>query len=604
MGRRVPRGWRRTQGESMMRTKKGAAIGIALGAVVSLAATACSSSSSSSSAGGASSAGSESAPAAGGSKGGTLYYQVLGPQDHWDPQRTYVGADIEFASRVFARTLTTYSAGKTAKLVPDLATDLGTMTDAGKTWKFTLRDGVKWEDGKDIACEDVKYGVSRTYAQDVITGGPNYTITFLDIPTKKNAKGDTVPAYEGPYTKVGQDLFDKAVTCEGKTITFHFKTAWTDFNVANAALLAWAPFRADKDQGDKSDLAVFSSGPYKLEGVFDRDKGGKFVRNTSWDAATDEVRKANPDIIQYDLGIQTETTYQRLIADSGNDKTMVAGAQAAASTLPLIAGNAKAKERSVNVAAPYVDYIQPNVKSKAFTNPKAREAFAVATSRDGYIAAHGGAQAMIPTYAMCNKELACFKDFNPFGAPSAGDPVAAKKILTDAGIATPVNITVVYRSNPTRDKALSAMKATWDQGGFNVTLEPLTTKYYSTIQSPAYATKDAFWAGWAQDWPSGSTVLPPLFDSRPNITAGGSGQDYGYFQDDAINKKIDETYAIADPAAREKAWGDIDEMISKAGGVIPLVNQKFTFMYGSGVKNYETNPQIGGYVDLANIAVK
>ncbi len=149
---------------------------------------------------------------------------MLGPQDHWDPQRTYVGADIEFASRVFARTLTTYSAGATAKLVPDLATDLGTMTDAGKTWKFTLRDGVKWEDGKDIACEDVKYGVSRTYAQDVITGGPNYTITFLDIPTKKNAKGDTVPAYEGPYTKVGQDLFDKAVTCEGKTITFHFKT--------------------------------------------------------------------------------------------------------------------------------------------------------------------------------------------------------------------------------------------------------------------------------------------------------------------------------------------------------------------------------------------
>ena len=36
----------------------------------------------------------------------------------------------------------------------------------------------------------------------------------------------------------------------------------------------------------------------------------------------------------------------------------------------------------------------------------------------------------------------------------------------------------------------------------------------------------------------------------------------------------------------------------------PLVDQKFTFMYGSGVKNYQTNALLGGYVDLANISVK
>ena len=34
------------------------------------------------------------------------------------------------------------------KLVPDLATDTGTTSDGGKTWKFTLKDGVKWQDGK------------------------------------------------------------------------------------------------------------------------------------------------------------------------------------------------------------------------------------------------------------------------------------------------------------------------------------------------------------------------------------------------------------------------------------------------------------------------
>ena len=46
------------------------------------------------------------------------------------------------------------------------------------------------------------------------------------------------------------------------------------------------------------------------------------------------------------------------------------------------------------------------------------------------------------------------------------------------------------------------------------------------------------------------------------------------------------------------------EMIGKKGGYVALVNQKFTFMRGSGVKGFETNSQMGGYPDLARIAVK
>ncbi len=575
----------------MMRTKKGA-VAVALGAAVALAAGACST-------GGTTATSTSSGAAAAGAKGGTLYMVNLGPQEHWDPQRIYIGADIEFASRTFIRGLTMYTAGKDAKIVPDLATDTGTMSDGGKTWKFTLKDGVKWEDGQDIKCEDVKYGLSRTFAQDVITGGPNYIITFLDVPS--DADGSS--SYKGPYTKVGQALFDKAVTCEGKTITIRMKTPWTDFNVATAGLTAYAPFRADKDKGADSDYAIFSDGPYKLEGTFDKDKGGKFVRNTNWDASTDTVRMAYPDVIQYDLGVQGDTIYERLIADSGNDQMMVTEGSAPPAKLPLLA-DPKVAARTANPGAPYVDYLQPNFKSAVFSNQKAREAFALATNKTAYITAWGGSQVMIPTNAMCNKDLPCYKDFNPLGLKDAGDVDAAKAALTASGLPMPVNITVVYRSRPSSDKAFAAMKETWDKAGFNVTLEPLTQKYYATIQGPAYATKDAFWAGWGADWPSGSTVLPALLDGRVNISAGGSGQDYGYFNDADVNAAIDKAYAIADATAREKAWGDIDEMIAKKVGTIPLVNQKFTFTYGSQVKNFEVNPLMGCYVDLARISVK
>ena len=113
-----------------------------------------------------------------------------------------------------------------------------------------------------------------------------------------------------------------------------------------------------------------------------------------------------------------------------------------------------------------------------------------------------------------------------------------------------------------------------------------------------------FYASWGADWPSGSTVLPPLFDGRVNLTPTSSNQDYGWYNSDAVNKAIDAAYLIGDADAREKAWGDIDKQISVDGGVIPLTSQKFTYVNGSGVKGAQVNAQFGGYIDIATVSVK
>ncbi len=205
-------------------------------------------------------------------------------------------------------------------LPPDLATDTGTSTEGGKVWQFTLRDGVKWQDGKDVTCEDLKYGFSRNFATDVIVGGPSfYPLSYLDVPPA-DADG-TPPQYKGPYTKKGQDLYDKAVTCDGKTITYNFNKPWPDFNLAIAALHFASPYRADLDEGDKSNYQIFSNGPpYKLEGSWDKASGGTFVRNDQYDPPkTDETdsRKALPDKITFKIGTKLETMYDSILADTG-----------------------------------------------------------------------------------------------------------------------------------------------------------------------------------------------------------------------------------------------------------------------------------------------
>jgi len=194
-----------------------------------------------------------SACSSGSSEGGTLTFLTLAESwTHADPQRNYTGQDLAWFSSFMHRTLTSYKHAPGAEgsgLVPDLATDLGTASNDFKTWQFTLRDGVKFEDGSDITCQDIKYGVSRTFATDVITDGPTYAISMLDIP--KDAEGNSV--YKGPYKTDRNDAaaFDKAITCseDGKTITFNLSRSVADFNYT-LTYLSFGPVPQAKDTGD------------------------------------------------------------------------------------------------------------------------------------------------------------------------------------------------------------------------------------------------------------------------------------------------------------------------------------------------------------------
>jgi len=201
-----------------------------------------------------------------GTKGGTLYILTSAKKIyHLDPQRNYLPEDLAFASGYLNRTLTQYTvsddANRSSNLVGDLATDAGSVSDDAKTWSFTIRDNVKWQDGSALTCADVKYGVSRTFATDVIFDGYLYALSLLDIPKKTNGTSK----YLGPYKKdaAGQALFDKAAFCDGNRITFKLAVPSSDFNYT-VTLSAFAPVPKARDTRGTYDQNVQSNGPYKI----------------------------------------------------------------------------------------------------------------------------------------------------------------------------------------------------------------------------------------------------------------------------------------------------------------------------------------------------
>jgi peptide/nickel transport system substrate-binding protein len=535
-----------------------------------------------------------------GAKGGTaIFYNGVRQTEHLDPQRMYIGRDLNNFGRLVYRSLVALPASDDPEPVADLATDTGQTTDGGMSWSFTLKDGVKWEDGKDITCEDLAYGASRNFATDVIIGGPsNYLFTYLDIPTGD----DGLPAYKGPYTAEGQELFDKAVTCDGKTITYHMKKPWPDFPLSIAQLRYLDPYRQDLDKGDANNFVIISNGPYKLDGAWTEGTGATFVRNDNWDESTDPIRKALPDKWDFREGDEDEAIYEQMFADSGDAQYGVTERRMP----PTFFGRIEeAGDRYTTVESPFVWYVLPNFNSPSMADPACREALALATSRTAYIKAEGGEKVGTPAYSLVNPSVPGYAE-NPAFAdiPDEGDADAASAKLDECSAPKPVKIKYTYQGGtPTSDNKAAALKDAWDKAGFETELDPQEDTYYSVVQKPG-SDSDVIEAGWGADWASIGTVLPPLLDSRVNLTPESNQNDYGNYKGGPeVDKLIDDAYAEPDLDAAAQKWAAVDAKLGEDIAYIPIEVQIFNFLHGSKITGYANNLNTNGYADLATIGV-
>jgi peptide/nickel transport system substrate-binding protein len=558
--------------------------GLRLAAVATAGAlvlAACGSSSSSDSSGEAT----ESAASGEGTPGGTINVLTLEEQFlHVDPQRIYTGVDLAFFNGYTTRTLTAYKFAPGAEgvtIVPDMATDLGTPSADAKSWSFTIRDGVTFEDGTPVGCKDVKYGVSRTFATDIITDGPTYAISMLDIP--KDADGASV--YKGPYVTEGNDVaaFDKAVTCsdDDKTITFNLNRPAGDFNYT-VTLTAFSPVPAAKDTGEGYDDAVVSTGPYKIS---EYTKGQKMVlvRNENWSKDSDDYRPAYPDQIVVNFALDPAAIDQRLIADAGEDQTAVTLAGLQPENLATVfADDPRFNDRRVDNYDPYVRYLAINTEK--VPNQKQRQAIAVALNRAELITIAGGDFAgtigdgvIKPNLATDYAESGMWTDMFGQAIPDTGDPEYAKKLIAESGEPMPA-ITYQFPISPTNEKAAASIKGALEKAGMTVTLAGIEAgQYYGVVLDPAQET-ELVSAGWGPDWQNASTVIPELFGANGGFTLSR-------VNDPAYEAEVQAALAMTDRAAQAEAWKALNKKAMEQAWVVPTRFGKIQYLWGSKVGN-------------------
>ncbi|MFC7867979.1 ABC transporter substrate-binding protein [Streptomyces murinus] len=498
--------------------------------------------------------------------GGTIYSLDQFDMDHLDPAQIYVSTEIGI-TRPILRGLTGYKLDNKggATLVGDVATDAGTMKDGGKTWSFTIKDGIKWEDGSVLSMDDVRHTFERLFAS-FVTEGPRYVQQWM-------VGGDK---YKGPYD--GKKL--DSLEISGNTVTFHLTEARTDFNFTLAEA-GYGLVNKKHDTKEKYDKQPFALGPYRI-GNRDIGKSLTYVRNEHWDPKTDAIRNAYPDKYVFQFGFELVASTDRYIADKGNDQyAMSIFNEVAPERIAQVLTNATLKKR-VLTQVDTVTYYWP-INMTRIKDLKVRQAINYAWPHQQLQTIRGGASTSELATTILSPVTPGYEKFDLYGTDKkpGGDPDKAKALLKEAG-KVGQKLVIAYQSSDASVKSAVAIKNALEAAGFQVVNKQVDKSTFYTQIGKIDNTFDLFAAGWSPDWPGGYSVFYPCWDGK-NIGDGRS--NYAQLNDPSVNKAIDAASKIVDVDEANKAWGAIDRQIMELAAVVPDYHSIRNWMYGSKVGN-------------------
>ncbi|GGS79857.1 ABC transporter substrate-binding protein [Streptomyces cinerochromogenes] len=528
-------------------------------------------------------------------KGGTLTVLNSEPQTDFDPARLYTSGGGNVPSLVF-RTLTTRNrenGAAGAKVVPDLATDTGRPNRDATVWTYTLKKGLKYEDGTPITSADIKYGIERSFAPE-LSGGAPYLRDWLV----------GAADYQGPYKdKKGLSAIE---TPDARTIVFHLNKPEGEFPYL-ATQTQFTPVPKSKDTGTKYESHPVSSGPYKV--VKNENDGEHLVleRNTYWSAATDDERKAYPDSIDVRSGLDSSVINQRLSASQGADAAAVTtDTNLGPAELAKVTGDKRLAARVGTGHFGYTNYLAFNPKVKPFDNPKVRQAVAYAIDRSSVVNAAGGSSlAEAATTFLPNQKSFGYTPYDPFPAGASGNAAKARELLAQAGYKSGLTVTLTHSNNKdfeTSPEIATAVQDALKKAGITVKLQGLEDNDYRDKIHSVKTEPGLFLAHWGADWPSGGPFLAPIFDGR-QIVKDGANFNTGQLNDKSVNDEIDAINKLTDLDAAAQRWGALDKKIGEKALVVPLFHPVYKRLYGSDVKNVVISDWTG-VLDISQVAVK
>ncbi|MFI1013957.1 ABC transporter substrate-binding protein [Streptomyces sp. NPDC020965] len=522
--------------------------------------------------------------------GGIINVYMQSDLSHMDPGQIYVSDAGQFSNLVH-RGLTNFQEDEKGNLtvVGDVATDSGKSSDGGKTWTFTIKDGIKDQNGNVITSADFRHTIERMYSK-VIFDGPSYIQSWLSGSDYRKALPD------GPYK--GKHLPDSVLaTPDAKTVVFKFKDPQPDLPQA-LAMPGYSIVPAKADTQAKYDKAPSAIGPYKIS-EYKAGKSLKLVKNTNWDPKTDSVRHQYVDGYNFTTTIDQASQTKRLIADQGDAKNAIQFTDSVdPAQMQSVINNAAVNKRTVKGYQPYVWQMTFNLDR--MKDKKIRDAITYAIPNQRMIQADGGRYGGELAGGLFAPTLPGFDPkYDPFGKLKTpnGNPEKAKELLKEAGFKKGQKLSYAYSNTPRGQKQMVIIKDALNGLGFDVQAKEIDRASFYEQIGKVNNSFDLYMTGWGQDWPSPGTVVTPVYDGEL-VSDGGS--NYSHIKDPEVTNGINEAVKLQ-PAEAAKKWTEIHKRIVEGvNPAAPVYYSKQIQLSGSNIGGARYSTE-SSYIDIDNL---
>lgn len=459
----------------------------------------------------------------------------------------------------------------TTNLRNGLAEDY-TLSDDGKVFTFTLRDGPTFHNGRKIVADDVKYSLDRVTNPKTKSPGAGFFATIEGFAAQSSGDADGLSG-----VKVLDDRTVE-ITLSSPDATFLHVMA-LNFSMV-------VPKEAIEEFGDDFGKNPVGSGAFKLA-------EWKLGQHVKFEAYEDYWNEGLPkmDQITFDIGQEPVVALLRL----QNGEADIPGDGIPPANFLEVMNDPEQAERVIEGGQLQTGYVSMNTQMAPFDNKAVRQAVNMAINKERIVKVINGRaipanQPLPPSMPGYAEEYEGY----PF------DQEAAKAKLAEAGFEDGFDTELyVYNTDP-NPRIAQAIQQDLKAIGINAEIRSLAQANVIA----AGGEKDQapmIWSGgmaWIADFPDPSNFYGPI------LGCGGAvpgGWNWSWYCNEELDAKADEANAIVDPDRAEERieiWRDIYLAVMEDAPWAPIFNeQQFT------IKSDKLGGPDAIFVDPINIPV-
>jgi peptide/nickel transport system substrate-binding protein len=476
-------------------------------------------------------------------KFGTLR-AVIDTIDFLDPQQAYTGQSWWAMWNVY-ETLLTYKhvdGPGGYKLVPGLAQSLPKISSNGRVYKFTLRKGIRYSNGRPLKASDFKWAIKRGF---LATGqGVGF---YTDIAGAK--------AYAAHPTKSG-NIAGIIVNNKKRTIVIKLTRPRGDFLTILALLFA-APVPGNTSTAILNGT-IPGTGPYRFSS-FDANRGFTMVRNKYF-KPTVNIPRGNPDRIDVALVGDANAATQRVISGQADYSN--------GAIPPDRIASAKSKGHLVLRQTANTYYFWMNMHEAPFNKLKVRQAVNYAVDRSALNRIVWGGLGQ-PTQNVLPPTYPSYVKLNLYNHNVA----KARQLITQAG-AKGAKVTVWTRQVSDAIDAAQYYTSVLNAIGLDAKLNSIPrATYYSTIGNIATHAQTG-WARWLEDYPHPLDWFDVLLNG--NRITPTDNNNYAWYSNKKTNSEIEglKKAPVLTPAVNAR-WAKVEKEIMQQAPWVPWSNRVF-----------------------------